>query len=71
MTTFETAVLTVPNHLLTRREAAAFLAISQRKLDQLTASGALPRVRIGSCVRFDVIDLQSFANSQKVGGHSA
>ena len=53
---------------LTRREAADYLAISQRKLDQLAASGKLPRVKIDSCVRFDVADLHAFAAAQKEGG---
>ncbi len=44
---------TAPARLLSRRDAAAYLAISPRKLDQLTADGDLPRVKIGSCVRFE------------------
>jgi excisionase family DNA binding protein len=56
------------NPLLTRPKAAEFLAISQRKLDQLAASGEIPRVRIDACVRFDRADLQAFANSKKEGG---
>jgi len=51
--------------LRSRREAATYLAISQRKLDELTASGELPRVKIGSCVRFEQADLDAFIASQK------
>ena len=53
------------SHLLSRREAAIYLAISQRKLDQLVADGDLPRVKIGSCVRFERSDLDAFIAAQK------
>jgi len=52
-------------HLLSRREAASYLAISPRKLDQLVADGDLPRIKIGTCVRFDVADLEAFIAEQK------
>ena len=54
-----------PTNLLTRREAATYLAISPRKLDALAASGQLPRVRIGSAVRFERCDLDQFIATQK------
>lgn len=56
---------TTPSHLLSRREAATYLAISPRKLDQLVADGDLPRVKIGSYVRFECSDLEAFIASQK------
>jgi len=56
---------TATPHLLTRRQAAAFLAISPRKLDSLVAGGDLPRIKIGSCVRFDRADLDVFIAAQK------
>lgn len=52
-------------HLRNRRDAAAYLAISPRKLDQLVADGDLPRVKIGSCVRFEQTDLDAFIAEQK------
>ena len=42
---------TAPARLLTRREAAAYLSVSQRKLDQLAADGDLPKIKLGSCVQ--------------------
>ena len=57
------AVTTTP--LLSRREACDYLAISPRKLDQLTADGDLPRVKIGSCVRFERADLEAYVVAQK------
>ena len=56
---------TSTTHLLSRRDAAAYLAISRRKLDQLVADGDLPRVKIGSCVRFERADLDGFIESRK------
>ena len=53
--------------LLTRREAADYLAISQRKLDQLAADGLLKRVKFGSCIRFDPDDLDVFVAESKQG----
>jgi hypothetical protein len=48
------------NSLLNRREAAAHLRISERSLFALTASGAIPRVRVGSRVLYSVRSLQAF-----------
>ena len=53
------------NNLRTRKQAASYLAVSQRKLDQLAASGAIRKVQIDSCVRFDPTDLRAFAESCK------
>jgi excisionase family DNA binding protein len=48
------------NSLLNRREAAAFLRISERTLFTLTASGAIPSVRIGARVLYSVKSLREF-----------
>jgi excisionase family DNA binding protein len=47
-------------HLLTRREAAAFLRISERTLFTLTERGTLPSVRIGVRVLYSMKSLQAF-----------
>lgn len=54
-----------PAGLLTRAEASRFLSLSPRKLDQLAASGELPRVKIGAAVRFDPADLEAFVAAAK------
>ena len=54
--------------LFSRADAARYLAISVRKLDQLAASGKLPRVKIDACVRFLAADLDAFIEAQKQGG---
>ncbi len=47
-------------HLLTRKQAAKRLAISERQLAKLQSEGAIPRVTIGRSVRIDVKDLAEY-----------
>ena len=54
--------------LLTPQQAAEALAISPRKLWGMTASGEIPHIRIGRCVRYPVDDLQRWIDEQKKGG---
>jgi excisionase family DNA binding protein len=51
--------------LLTTRQAAAYLAISERKLWSLTKEGRIPAVKIGRCVRYDIADLDGFIRAAK------
>jgi excisionase family DNA binding protein len=51
--------------LLTARQAAAFLAISERKLWGLTQQGRIPAVRFDRVVRYDLNDLNSFIKAMK------
>ncbi len=46
--------------LLTVREAAAALSISERTLWTLTDAGAVNAIRIGRAVRYAVADLQAY-----------
>jgi excisionase family DNA binding protein len=59
----------VPKLLLSAREAAESLSISPRKLWSMTNSGEIPCVRFGRSVRYDLLDLQAWIESQK-GGRS-
>lgn len=43
--------------LLTKADVAIRLAISERKLETLVASGRLPAVRVDSCIRFREVDV--------------
>ncbi len=56
--------------LLTRREAAAFLRISLRKLDSLAADGSIPFSKIGSSERarvvYDKTDLEAYVRRQRI-----
>ena len=56
--------------LLSAREAAEALAISPRKLWGMTASGEIPHIRLGRCVRYPVDDLQEWIKSRKKEGGS-
>lgn len=51
--------------LLTAKEAAELLRISQRKLWSLTASGTIPFLRIGRAIRYDAADLRRWIDQQK------
>jgi excisionase family DNA binding protein len=57
-----------PALLLTPKQAAESLAISPRKLWGLTASGEIPHVKIGRCVRYPLDDLQRWIDDQKQRG---
>jgi len=54
--------------LLTPKQAATALAISPRKLWQLTKDGDIPHVRMGRSVRYDVVDLQAAIEQMKQNG---
>jgi predicted DNA-binding transcriptional regulator AlpA len=54
--------------LLNARDAATALAISPRKLWELTNGGDIPCVRIGRAVRYDPADLQDWIAGQKQRG---
>lgn len=54
--------------LLRPREAADALAISERKLWELTRCGEVPAVRIGRAVRYDPRDLRRWIDAQRAGG---
>ena len=56
--------------LLTLEQAAEALAISPRKLWDMTASGEIPHVRLGRCVRYPIDDLQHWIDEQKKGGNA-
>ena len=51
--------------LMTSRDAARFLSISERTLWTLSNVGDLPRVLIGRAVRYDAADLEAFINTKK------
>lgn len=53
--------------LVTAREAAAMLAISERTLFSITASGELSRVQLRRAVRYSVEDLRAYIDRQRVG----
>jgi hypothetical protein len=57
-----------PILLMTPDKTRRALAISPRKLWSLTASGEIPHIRIGRCLRYPVDDLQRWIDERKKGG---
>ena len=55
----------IKTRLMTAREAAKYLNISERTLWALSNVGDLPRVLIGRAVRYDAADLEAFINTNK------
>ena len=51
--------------LLKTREAAKWLAVSDRTLFSLKATGEIPHVRVGRSVRYSVDDLQQWVSKNK------
>lgn len=60
-----------PERLLTTKETADILGISDRTLRTLVRTGALPLVRFGRNVRFDPVDLRRFVDDAKRGRKGA
>lgn len=54
--------------LVSCREAAQMLGISQRTLWTLTDRGELPRVKFGQTVRYSVDDLREFIERKRQVG---
>lgn len=63
-----TAENTQTARLLTAKQSATYLAISERKLWSISKSGDIPTVRLGRCVRYDKADLDEFIQRAKTGG---
>jgi hypothetical protein len=57
----------IKSKLLDRSQAAAYLAISIRKLDHLTKDGSLPKVMIGAKPLYLLDDLNQFISSCRQG----
>lgn len=53
--------------LLTYREAAKVLGVTERTLWTLVDRGVLPAVRFGRSVRIDPVDLRAFIDQAKRG----
>ena len=60
--------LRVGQLLLTPRQAAQALQISERKLWGMKASGEIPHVLLGRSVRYPLCDLQQWIDERKTGG---
>jgi predicted DNA-binding transcriptional regulator AlpA len=57
--------------LLTQREAASILRLSERTLERFRFTGAGPKfVRLGASVRYRVADLEAWVTARVVGSTS-
>ncbi len=54
--------------LYTPEETRIALGISARKLWSMTASGELPHIRLGRCVRYPIDGLQRLIDEKTKGG---
>jgi excisionase family DNA binding protein len=56
------------NHLLTTKQLASLLGVSERHIFRQQAAGRLPSpIRIGRCVRWNPDDFQELFNALKNG----
>ncbi len=60
--------MTAVKQLLTRPEAAHYLALSVRMIDELLKAGELPAVYIGRSVRFRPAALDGFIEARERNG---
>ena len=56
--------------LIRPRDAARYLAISERKLWELMRLGRIPCIRIDRSVRYDLDDLREWIKSRKEKGNA-
>ena len=61
-----TDTATMTRGALSRKDAAHYLSISTRLLDQLAADGKLTRAKIGAKSVFLIEDLDAFLNASRV-----
>ena len=54
--------------LLSMKQAAAALSISERKLWDMTDNHEIPHVRLGRCLRYPLSDLLRWIEEHKEGG---
>lgn len=65
-TTLTDSEISELSKLLHVGDAAKFLAVSKRTLQQLTADRLIAVVKFGRNVRYDIADLKRFAESRKI-----
>ena len=61
---FEAPAVKVPVGALGRRDAASYIGVSTRQLDNYARAGQLQQVKLGSKTAFRVIDLDRFLASR-------
>jgi len=56
---------TLSPRLMDSKSASRYLAISERKLWEMSKSNIIPVVRLGRAVRYDINDLNTFIRKAK------
>ena len=59
------------NRLITSKEAARYLSISDRHLWAIMAAGDLPCIKLGHSVRYAIDDLDGYIESRRTGTKGA
>ncbi len=57
--------------LLTAKQVATLLGVSEKSVYRWSELGALPSVRLGRAVRFDPAEVQAFIDAGRRGGGEA
>ena len=52
------------NKLISVRELAEVVGLSENTIYSLTASGDLPHLRFGAAIRFDPVDVEAWARDE-------
>ncbi|MBT3637474.1 MAG: helix-turn-helix domain-containing protein [Opitutae bacterium] len=53
------------DRLMTKKQVAETLAVSERTLDRLLARGKLTKVKVGGCVRFRASEIDEVLKGEK------
>jgi excisionase family DNA binding protein len=64
MKSIENRLLTFQQLLVTSKDAAKMLSVSERTLWSLTNMGKLRRIKVGASVRYAVKDLEEFVEAK-------
>ncbi len=56
-----------PTRLLTPKEAARFLSISERTLSRIVKRGELPVIHVASSLRYEMDDLTTYIDRNREG----
>lgn len=60
-----------PAGALSRKDAASYLSVSTRQLDNYAAAGLIPRIKLGAKTVYRVADLDAFLESRLESSEAA
>ena len=50
------------DQLITKREVAKLLAVSERTIDRVMARGKITKIKVGGCIRFKLSEVKEVIN---------